>query len=153
MFQRIINTSNDFTLTVLRVVLGVVFFAHGAQKMLGWFGGRGFGDSMVFFTQKLGIPGPIAAGAIVIEFFCGLALIVGLLGRIATLGIIAKMIVAIQGQALRNGFFMNWSGSDRGEGYEFHLLVIALALAILIKGSGALSVDRLLCKTDSSKSG
>jgi putative oxidoreductase len=153
MFQKILGTANDFTIAILRLVFGVVFFAHGAQKMLGWFGGRGFSASMVFFTQHLGIPGSLAALAIVVEFLCGLGLMVGLLGRVAALGIICKMLVAIQGDAVHNGFFMNWAGTDRGEGYEFHLLAIALGLAILIKGSGALSVDRLLCKRHSSSLG
>lgn len=151
MFHKIVNTTNDLTLTVIRLVFGVVFFAHGAQKMLGWFGGRGFSGTMVFFTERLGIAAPLAAAAIVVEFLCGLGLIVGLLGRVAALGIICKMLVAIQGDAVHNGFFMNWAGTDRGEGYEFHLLAIALGLAILIKGSGAVSVDRLLCSRHWSK--
>jgi putative oxidoreductase len=145
MFQRIVNTANDFTVTILRLILGVVFFAHGAQKMLGWFGGRGFGGTLAFFSQ-MGIPTPVAAFAVVVEFLCGLGLLVGFLGRIAAVGIICKMVMAFVMLHRHYGFFMNWSGEQLGEGFEYHLLAIALGLAILIKGSGALSVDRFLTK-------
>jgi putative oxidoreductase len=144
--KRIVNTANDFTLTILRVILGVVFFAHGAQKMLGWFGGRGFGGTLAFFSH-MGIPTTVAALAIVVEFLCGLGLLVGFLGRIAALEILCKMVIAVATLHVRYGFFMNWSGNQEGEGFEYHLLAIALGLAILIKGSGALSVDRFLTKT------
>jgi putative oxidoreductase len=146
MFQRIMNTANDYTLAFLRLVLGVVCFAHAAQKMLGWFGGRGFGGTLTFFSQ-MGIPGSIAAFAIVVEFLCGLGLLVGFLGRIAALGILCKMVIMVAMLHGKYGFFMNWSGNQEGEGIEYHLLAIALALAIFIKGSGALSVDRSLSKT------
>jgi putative oxidoreductase len=145
MFQRTVNTANDFTLTILRLIFGVVFFAHGAQKMLGWFGGRGFGDTLAFFSQ-MGIPTPVAAFAVVVEFLCALGLLVGFLGRIAAFGILCKMAVMVVMLHRHYGFFMNWSGEQGGEGFEYHLLAIALGLAILIKGSGALSVDRLLTK-------
>src|SRR5271169_5343 len=95
MFQRIVTTSNDFVLTAVRLVLGCVFFAHGAQKMLGWFGGYGFSGTMGFFTHQMGIPAPFAFLAICAEFFGGLGLIVGLLSRIAAFGIIVNMLVAI----------------------------------------------------------
>jgi putative oxidoreductase len=131
-------------MTVVRLVLGVVFFAHGAQKMLGWFGGYGFSGTMGFFTHQLGIPAPFAFLAICAEFFGGLGLIVGFLGRIAAFGILCNMIVAIVMVHRHNGFFMNWSGTQKGEGIEYHLLAIAIAVAILIDGSGSLSVDRFL---------
>jgi putative oxidoreductase len=146
MFRRLVSTNDDLILTVLRLVLGIVFFAHGAQKMLGWFGGFGFSGTMGFFTEQMGIPAPFAFLAIAAEFFGGIGLIVGLLGRVAAFGIICNMLVAIYLSHLSNGFFMNWSGSQKGEGYEYHLLTIAIALAILVKGSGALSLDRLLTK-------
>lgn len=143
MFDALIGTDNDFILTVLRVVLGVVFFAHGAQKMPGWFGGGGFSGTMAFFTGQ-GIPAPLAFLAIAAEFFGGLGLIVGLLARIAAFGILCNMVVAIAAVHARLGFFMNWFGKQKGEGYEYHLLAIAIALAILFHGAGALSLDRLL---------
>jgi putative oxidoreductase len=144
MFRKLVSTPNDFTLTIIRLVLGVVFFAHGAQKMLGWFGGYGFHGTMGFFTQQMGIPAPLAFLAICAEFFGGLGLLVGLLGRIAALGIITNMLVAIATVHRANGLFMNWSGQQKGEGFEFHLLAIALAIVILVKGAGAFSVDRAI---------
>jgi putative oxidoreductase len=144
MFRKLANTSNDFAITILRLVMGCVFFAHGAQKMLGWFGGYGFSGTMGFFTHQMGIPAPLAFLAICAEFFGGLGLIVGFLGRIAAFGIICNMLVAIAMVHAHNGFFMNWAGNQKGEGIEYHLLAIVVGVAILIKGSGALSVDRFL---------
>jgi len=141
--RKLLSTPNDFGLTILRVVFGIVFFAHGAQKMLGWFGGYGFHGTMGFFTQ-MGVPAPFAFLAICAEFFGGLGLIVGLLSRIAAFGIICNMIVAVLTVHLHNGFFMNWTGQQKGEGFEYHLLALVGLLVILIKGAGALSIDRAL---------
>jgi putative oxidoreductase len=146
MFRKLISTSDDYAITVARLVLGVVFFAHGAQKMLGWFGGYGFSGTMNFFTQMMHIPAPLAFLAICAEFFGGLGLIVGLLGRVAAFGISINMLVAIFSVHIHNGLFANWTGQQKGEGFEYHLLALALLLLIMIKGSGALSVDRLLTK-------
>jgi putative oxidoreductase len=143
--KRLMSTSNDVALTTLRVVLGVVFFAHGAQKMLGWFGGFGFHGTMGFFTH-MGMPAPVAFLVICTEFFGGLGLIVGLLTRIAALGIGVEMIGAIFMVHLPNGFFMNWAGNQKGEGFEYHLLAIAIAAALLLRGAGAFSLDRSLSK-------
>ena len=144
MFRKLVSTSNDFTLTIVRLVLGVTFFMHGAQKMLCWFGGYGFHATMGFFTQQMGIPAPLAFLAICAEFFGGLGLLVGLLSRIAALGIIVNMLVAIVTVHHVNGFFMNWTGQQKGEGFEYHLLAIALAIVVLVKGSGAISIDRVI---------
>jgi putative oxidoreductase len=141
--RKLLSTPNDFTLTIVRLVLGIVFFAHGAQKMLGWFGGYGFQGTMGFFTHS-GIPAPLAFLAICAEFFGGLGLIVGLLSRIAAFGIMVNMLVAIATVHRFNGFFMNWFGNQKGEGYEYHLLAVALCLVVMIKGAGALSLDRAL---------
>jgi len=151
MFQKIMNTRHSLTMTVLRLVLGFVFFAHGAQKMLGWFGGYGFSGTMGFFTA-MGIPAPFAFLAICAEFFGGSGLIVGFLGRIAAFGIACNMLVAVMMVHRSNGLFMNWSGTQKGEGFEYHLLAIALALAIMVKGSGAFSVDRFLTHGDPARS-
>ena len=145
MFRRLIWTTDDFALTVLRLVLGIVFFAHGAQKMLGWFGGYGFTGTMGFFTGQ-GIPAPLVFLAIVAEFFGSMGLIVGLLGRVAAFGIFCNMVVAILTVHMSNGFFMNWFGKQAGEGFEYHLLAIGLAVAIMIGGSGAASIDRALTR-------
>lgn len=142
--RKLLSTRNDFTLTIVRLILGITFFLHGAQKMLGWFGGYGFHGTMGFFTQMMHIPAPFAFLAICAEFFGGLGLIVGLLSRIAAFGILCNMFVAIMSVHRFNGFFMNWSGQQKGEGFEYHLLAIALCLLILVKGAGALSIDHAL---------
>lgn len=146
MFQKLIATSNDFTITIARLVMGVVFFAHGAQKMLGWYGGYGFHGTMGFFTH-MGIPAPLAFLAICAEFFGGLGLIVGFLTRIAAFGIMVNMLVAIATVHRFNGLFMNWFGQQKGEGYEYHLLALALGLLLLVKGAGAFSIDRAVTKS------
>jgi putative oxidoreductase len=143
--KKLMATSNDVAFTILRLVLGVVFFAHGAQKMLGWFGGFGFQGTMGFFTH-MGMPAPVALLIICTEFFGGLGMIFGLLTRIAALGIGCLMIGAIFMVHLPNGFFMNWMGTQKGEGFEYHLLVIAIAGALLLRGAGAFSLDRTLSK-------
>ena len=146
--RKLLSTPNDLTLTVVRLVMGIVFFAHGTQKMLGWFGGYGFHGTMGFFTQRMGIPAPLAFLAICAEFFGGLGLIVGLLTRIAVFGIMVNMLVAIMTVHRFNGLFMNWYGNQKGEGYEYHLLALALGLVLLVKGAGAFSLDRLLSRAD-----
>jgi len=124
--------------------LGVVMFPHGAQKVLGWYGGFGFDGTMGFFTQQMGMPWLIAFLVIIGEFFGSLALMAGVLTRFsaASLGVI--MLGAITLVHLRHGFFMNWFGKQQGEGYEYHLLVIGIALALLVTGGGKWSADREL---------
>jgi len=143
MFHKLVDTANDRTIAIIRVILGIVFFAHGAQKALGLFGGPGFSSTIGSF-QQMGIPAWLAVLAIAAEFLGGLGLLVGLLSRIAALGIIVNMVVAILMVHSRVGIFMNWNGNQPGEGFEFHLLAIALGLAIVVKGAGAFSVDRIL---------
>ena len=145
MVKRLMGTSNDVSLTTLRVVLGVVFFAHGAQRMLGWFGGDGFQGTMGALTQT-GMPAPVAVLIICAQFFGGLGLVAGLLTRIASLGIAGLMIGAIFMVHLQNGFFMNWMGTQKGEGIEYHLLALAMAAALLLRGAGAFSLDRALAR-------
>jgi putative oxidoreductase len=143
--KKLMSTGNDVAFTILRVVLGVVFLAHGSQKMLGLFGGYGFHASMGFFTH-MGMPAPLAFLIICTEFFGGLGLIFGLLTRIAALGVSGLMIGAIFMVHLPNGFFMNWMGNQKGEGIEYHLLALAVAAALLLRGAGAFSLDRALSK-------
>ena len=142
MIQRLFATDDSTATTILRLVLGIVFFAHGAQKMLGWFGGFGFSATMGFFTGTMHIPAPLAFLAIAAEFFGGLGLIVGFLTRIAAFGIAVNMLVAIATVHHAFGFFMNWYGTQKGEGYEYHLLVLAMTAFLMIRGAGAFSVDR-----------
>jgi putative oxidoreductase len=144
MFRKLIATDNDIATTILRLVLGVIFFAHGAQKMLGWFGGYGFTGTMGFFTGLLHIPAPFAFLAIAAEFFGGLGLIFGLLTRVASFGIFCNMIVAVAMVHHQFGFFMNWTGAQKGEGYEYHLLALAATAFLMIRGAGAVSIDHLL---------
>jgi putative oxidoreductase len=144
MFRRLLATSDDWTLTLLRLVMGVIFFAHGAQKTFGWFGGYGFSGTMGFFTQKMHIPAVFAFLAICAEFLGGVGLILGALGRIAAFGITCNMVVAILMVHHHFGLFMNWSGQQKGEGFEYHLLAIAIAVVLMARGSGAFSVDRAL---------
>jgi putative oxidoreductase len=146
MWSKIIRTDDDKVLAFLRVALGIVVFPHGAQKLLGWYGGFGYTGTMGFLTGMMHIPYPLALLVIIAEFFGALGLIVGLLGRVAAFGIAVNFTVAAFLVHVPNGFFMNWSGQQKGEGYEFFILAIAIALAILIRGSGAWSIDRLLAR-------
>jgi putative oxidoreductase len=142
MVRKLFLTDDNTATAILRLVLGVVFFAHGAQKMLGWFGGFGFSGTMNFFTGAMHIPAPFALLAIAAEFFGGLGLIVGLLTRIAAFGIAVNMVVAIVKVHSAVGFFMNWNGTQKGEGFEYHLLVLAITSFLMIRGAGAFSIDR-----------
>ena len=151
MFRKLIATDNDIATTILRLALGVIFFAHGAQKMLGWFGGYGFTGTMGFFTGVLHIPAVFAFLAIAAEFFGGLGLILGLLTRVASFGVFCNMIVAVAMIHHNFGFFMNWTGTQKGEGYEYHLLLVAASAFLIIRGAGAASVDRLLSSPASNR--
>jgi putative oxidoreductase len=144
MFWNLFSTGQDWTLTAIRIILGVVFFAHGAQKMLGWFGGAGLKETIRTMHEYIHVPIPLAFLAVSSEFFGGLGLIVGLLSRVAAIGIGFTMISAIVMVHSRYGLFMNWLGDRQGHGIEYHLLVIALVIAIVVGGSGAGSLDRLL---------
>jgi len=135
------KTSNSFAPTLARLTLGIVMFPHGAQKVLGWFGGHGLSASYHSFTDQMHIPAVFAVLAIAAEFLGSLGLIIGFLSRIAALGIAVEMIVAIKMVHGANGFFMNWMGNQKGEGFEYHLLAIGLALIVLIYGAGKFSVD------------
>ena len=144
MWAKVLATNGDWVLTVARVVLGIAFFAHGAQKLLGWFGGHGLSATVKTFRDQLGIPAPLTYLAIAAEFFGGLGLIVGLLSRIAALGGAITMLVAMFKVHWRFGFFINWFGDKQGHGIEYHLLAIALVLVVIVHGAGAFSLDRAL---------
>jgi len=144
MIRKLLATDDNTATLILRLVLGIVFFAHGAQKMFGWFGGWGYSATMNVFTGMMHIPAPLAFLAIAAEFFGGLGLILGFLTRIAAFGIAVNMVVAILAVHSTFGFFMNWSGAQKGEGYEYHLLAIAMALFLMIRGAGAFSLVRAL---------
>jgi len=146
MFKKLIDTNDDIAAFVLRILLGIVFFPHGMQKFFGWFGGYGFSGTMDMFTSKMGIPAIFAFLAIMAEGLGPLGLLTGLLTRLAAFGIAVEMAVAVYLIHWNNGFFMNWFGNQKGEGFEYHILVIAIALALMIKGGGRWSVDGALSK-------
>ncbi|MCI0751388.1 MAG: DoxX family protein [Flammeovirgaceae bacterium] len=138
------NTSQNITLLATRFILAFVTAAHGVQKSFGWFGGYGFDGTMGFFTDTIGLPYILGLGIIVAETVGMIALALGLFGRFFSGFVIAIMLGAIFSFHLPNGFYMNWGGNLAGEGYEFHLLAIGLALPVLMLGSGAYSIDHLL---------
>lgn len=143
---RLLATDRSVTALVLRLTLAVVMFPHGAQKMLGWFDGPGFAGEMSILTDAVGLPVVIAFLVIVIEFFGSIGLALGFLTRIAAAGIASVMTGAVLTVHLRFGFFMNWFGNQAGEGFEYHILAIGLSLALLLMGSGAVSLDRVLIR-------
>lgn len=140
-FYSLFKTRPSISLLILRIVLGAVFLPHGAQMALGWFGGHGFAGTMAFFTQNMHIPAALAFLAIAAEFGGAIALLLGLFTRIAALGIAANLVVAIAMVHWQYGFFMNWFGNQKGEGFEYHLLALAIALVLLLRGGGKWSVD------------
>jgi putative oxidoreductase len=142
----ICNTEEGVAPLMARLALGLVMFPHGAQKALGWFGGYGFGGTMGFFTGAMHIPAALAFLAIAAEFAGSIALVLGLLSRLAAAGIAANMIVAIAAVHGANGFFMNWTGAQKGEGIEYHLLALGLALIVLVCGGGRASIDAFLAR-------
>jgi putative oxidoreductase len=144
--KKIFQTNESNASTIIRIVLGLILFPHGAQKMLGWFGGYGFNGTMGFLTGTAGLPWIMAFLVIAIEFFGAIALIVGFATRIVAVGIISLFTGIIATSHLQNGFFMNWYGNLKGEGYEFHLLIIGMAIALLVSGAGKWSVDYALQK-------
>lgn len=144
-FQRVVTTDARVAAAVARLSLGLVMLPHALQKTTGWFGGPGFADAYAGFTQ-MGIPGPLAFLAIFAELLGSLGLILGALTRVSAAAIIAVMLGAIAIVHLPHGFFMNWFGGKTGEGFEYHLLAIALGLVSLLEGGGRASVDRALMR-------
>jgi len=136
----LLQTDSGVVGLILRITLAVVIFPHGAQKVFGWFGGHGFRGTMKFFTAS-GIPAIFAFLAIATEFLGPLGLAVGLLTRVAAFGIACVMFVAIATTHWPHGFFMNWYGNQKGEGFEYHLLVLGMAISLIIGGAGIWSLD------------
>lgn len=144
MLMQILATDPSWVPTLARIILGIIFFAHGSQKVFGWFGGPGLRQTLRTLTQFVGLPSIVALVAVGAELVGGAALVLGLLGRISALGIAVNMLAAILMVHGRFGLFMNWFGDRKGHGIEYHLLAIALAIVIIAKGSGAFSLDLLL---------
>jgi putative oxidoreductase len=139
LIKSVVATQAGYGLTVLRVIAGLTFAAHGAQKLFGWFGGYGL-DGVAQWMESIGLtPGylmALLAGSA--EFFGGLALIFGLLARPAAAVLAVTMLVAIVSVHLANGFFM------ANNGYEFGLALLAVSVAVLVEGAGKLSLDKRL---------
>lgn len=146
MKQKLFNTSDSWTMTIIRSILGLVIFPHGAQKLLGWFGGYGFNGTMNFFTETVGLPWIIGFLVIMIEFFGSLALIVGFGTRIIAASYIALAIGIMFTSHIQNGFFINWYGNQAGEGFEYFILWIGMAIPLFLDGGGKYAADRLLLK-------
>lgn len=148
MIKRFLSTDQQsWSLLVARVTLGVVMLPHGMQKALGLFGGYGFSGTVGFFEQALGIPAAIATLVILAEFVGSIGLILGIATRFMATSLLLTMLGAMTlGRHLNNGFFMNWFGNQAGEGIEYFLLALGLAVAALIGGAGKLSVDSYIAK-------
>lgn len=144
MLQKILKTRDDYSITVLRIALGLVMLPHGAQKLLGLFGGYGFSGTMHFFTVTMGIPYIFALMAILAESIGTVGIIAGFFTRVCAFGIGTTMVVAVLMVHIKNGFFMNWFGTQAGEGFEYHILAVGMALTLIIAGGGRYSIDSLI---------
>jgi putative oxidoreductase len=143
----LLSTDDSRSLLLQRVTLGVVVLAHGAQKLVGAFGGWGFESTVRWFSEALGVPAPLSVIVILAESLGAVALVLGAFTRVAALGVVAVMLGAIALVHAPHGLFMNWSGAQAGEGYEFHLLALALAVPLVFRGAGAGSLDRWLVRS------
>jgi len=141
-FKQVKNDAST-ALLLIRLTLGIVIFAHGAQKVLGWFGGSGFARTIEVFTTNLSYPLWMVLLLMFIEFCGSLGLIFGLLTRLSAFGIALIMVVCAYQNHLQNGFFMNWLGQKVGEGFEYHILVLGMCCALMSRGGGSYSLDSL----------
>jgi len=146
MLRKFLGTDGDILPLIARLTLGVVILPHGAQKLLGWFGGYGFSGTMEAMTG-MGLPAAAVFLVIMAESFGALGLILGFLTRLGAFGVGLVMLGATLMVHLPNGFFMNWSGQQKGEGFEYHLLAMGLALILVIRGGGKYSVDGMIIRT------
>jgi len=142
--HHLLDTTPTWGAPALRLALGTILFAHGSRSMLGWFGGHGLGATMDALHAGYGLPHAVGFTVIAIQFFGSLMLLAGAATRLAALGVAGIFLGMILTAHLDHGFFMNWYGTAEGEGYEYHLLVLGMAAALLLVGGGRLSVDRLL---------
>ena len=146
MVKKLFQTDDAWSGLILRVALGVVMFPHGAQKLLGWYGGHGLAGTLGFFTEQMHIPWIIVLLIIIGESFGSVGLIVGLLTRFAAASLAVIMLGAVTMVHWPHGFFMNWFGQQAGEGFEYHLLVLGMCLALVVSGSGRWSADRVIAQ-------
>ena len=146
MIKKLFQTDDAWSSLILRVALGVVMFPHGAQKLLGWYGGHGLASTLGFFTEQMHIPWIIVLLIIIGESFGSVGLIVGLLTRFAAASLAVIMLGAITMVHWPHGFFMNWFGQQAGEGFEYHLLVLGMCLALVVSGGGRWSADGVIAE-------
>jgi putative oxidoreductase len=144
--KALFDTDDGWTGLILRLTLGLVLFPHGAQKLLGWYGGFGFSGTMGFFTETMHLPWLVTFLVIIGESFGSVALLLGLLTRFTAASLTVIMLGAITMVHLPHGFFMNWFGKQQGEGYEYHLLVIGISIALLATGAGRWSAERMIAE-------
>jgi putative oxidoreductase len=144
-YCRKFGNNQDLAQLSIRVMLGTVMFPHGAQKAFGWFHGPGLQGTLEGFTG-MGFPPWAALLLIFLESGGALLLVAGFLSRLWAMGFLVSMTVCMALNHVRHGFFMNWYGQQQGEGFEYHLLVIGICLALIIGGGGRYSLDRLLCR-------
>jgi len=144
MLRKLLATDNDVTLLIVRVVLGSVMLAHGLQKTFGWFGGFGWTNTINYFTGTVGLPSILAAIIILIESVGAILLIAGVGARINALLLVIVIVGAFFVAHLPNGFYMNWFGNHKGEGFEFDILFWSIAIVLVINGSGKYSIDGLI---------
>lgn len=146
MLERLFKTNSDINSMIIRLALGLVILPHGMQKVFGAFGGYGFEGTMQFFTHTMGIPYVFALLAIIAEFGGGIGLILGFATRLSAFGAGFSVLIGALMVHVQNGFFMNWFGTQKGEGYEYHILFVAMALSLIFTGGGKFSLDRLISK-------
>lgn len=145
-FSIFYKTDEHISGFVLRLTLAIVMLPHGCQLLFGWFNGFGFNGSMNYFTQVEGLPWLVGFGVILLQFLGVLLILFGFMGRLLAFAMTVLFIGMILTSHWQHGFFMNWMGSQKGEGFEFHLLAIGLCLTLLASGSGSYSFDALLTK-------
>jgi len=145
MKQVIFKPQNTYGPLIIRVLLGLVLIAHGSQKLFGWFGGYGFRNTMGYFTETLGLPWIVGFLVIVTEFFGALSLVLGLAARIWSIAI-SILVVGIVITAHSDYFFMNWMGNQKGEGFEYFLLMLGMSVSLVVTGAGKFSLDALISK-------
>lgn len=146
--EKVLFTHDTWSLTIVRVMLGLVMWPHGAQKLFGWFNGHGAAAFMQSFEKVSGLPGWLGWLVIIIEFIGAICLILGFWVRLWGLAFVGLFVGIILTIHLPYGFFMNWGGNQAGEGFEYHLLVIGMAWALVVGGAGKLSVDQSMANQE-----
>jgi putative oxidoreductase len=143
MKNKLFETSESYAPLFLRLILGFVVLMHGMQKLFGWFGGLGFSKTMLFFTESVELPWIMGFLVIILETVGAIALITGLVTRVIAFSYIILPLGMIFTTHLKNGFFMNWFGTLKGEGYEYFILWIGMALALFVLGGGKYAIDKM----------